>query len=77
MADGTRQKSFDCVQWTRKVRDQMYEETKHMSLEERLDWRRSQRPTDPVLARMWDNAKPPHSAHGLDHGKDGIVGTSR
>lgn len=55
----------------------MYEETKHMSLEERLDWQRSQRPTDPVLARTRDNAKPPRSARGLGHGKDGIVGTSR
>ena len=68
MADGTRRKSFDCVQWTRNVRDQMYEETKDMSPEERLDWQRSQRPADPVLARMWDNAKPPHSAPGPHRG---------
>ena len=74
MDDGTRRKSCDCVQWTRNVRDRMYEETKHMSPEERLDWQRSQRPADPILARMWDNAKPPRSARGLDRGTDRLDG---
>lgn len=45
------------MQWTRKVRDKMYEETKHLSRDQWLDWLRSRRPSDPVLAKMWDNAK--------------------
>ena len=57
MNDRFPRKSFDCVQWTRNVRNRMYEETKHMTPEERVEWRRSKRPTDPFLARMWDNAE--------------------
>lgn len=68
MADSFPRKSFDCVQWTRNVRNRMYEETKHMSPEERVEWYRSRRPTNPGLARMWDNAKPPPgSPRGKDH----------
>ena len=37
MTNEIREKSFDCVKWTREVRDRHYEETKDMSFEE---WRR-------------------------------------
>ena len=74
MRDETGQKSFDCVAWTRKVRDEMYEETKHLSADERLEWLRSRRPTDPVLARMWDNAKPPPDTRWSDHGTHRVDG---
>ena len=62
MTNHTAERSFDCVQWTRKVRDQMYEETKHLSRKQWLDRLKSHRPKDPVLARMWDSAKPPPSS---------------
>ena len=61
MTSETRQKSFDCVKWTRERRDRMYEETKNMSPEERRRWSESLRPTDPLLADLYDRAKPPAS----------------
>ena len=54
--DGGR--AFDCVKWTRRIRDQIHEETAGMSREERQEWY-SRRPTDPVLARLFDRRKPP------------------
>ena len=65
---------FDCVQWTREVRDEMYEETKHMSTGQRLDRLRSRRPTHPVLAKMWDNAKPLPSSRWSGHGTHRVDG---
>ena len=38
MTDKAVEKPFDCVQWTRNIRNQRYEETKHMSREQRLHW---------------------------------------
>ncbi len=74
MSNETAKKTFDCVAWTRKVRDEMYEETKHLSPDERLAWRASRRPTDPVLARMWDNAKPPPDTRWREHGTHRVDG---
>lgn len=68
MTNRARQESFDCVQWTRKIRDQMYEETKDMPPKQRLHRLKSTRPNDPVLAKMWDSAKPPPSSRWRDHG---------
>lgn len=51
-------KEFDCVKSMRKVRNQIYEETKHMSSEEFVQWLNSRRPTNPELAELWDRAKP-------------------
>ena len=51
-------KAFDCVKWTRRIRDQIHEETAGMSREERREWY-SRRPTDPVLARLFDRRKAP------------------
>ena len=53
-------KAFDCVKWTRRIRDQIHEETAGMSREERREWY-SQRPTDPVLARLFDRRKAPEA----------------
>ncbi|MDE0101674.1 MAG: hypothetical protein OXN89_04785 [Bryobacterales bacterium] len=44
--------------WTREVRNTIYEETKHMTREERQEWY-SRRPRDPVLARLFDRRKRP------------------
>lgn len=57
MMSDTRNKPFDCVTWTRQRRDQMYQESKDMTPEERA--RRSRRPMDPFLAKLFDRAKPP------------------
>lgn len=59
--DSPNAKEFDCVKWTRKIRNQMYEETKHMSREEYRQWLR-RRPTDPWLAAMHDRAIDPREA---------------
>ena len=66
MTNETREKSFDCVKWTRERRNRMYEETKDMSSEERRRWYKSQRPTDPFLAELYDRARPP--ASGIAYG---------
>lgn len=54
-----KEKGFDCVKWTREVRDQIYEETKHMTLAEYRQWLESRRPTHGALAKLYDRAKPP------------------
>ena len=68
MTSEPREKAFDCVKWTRERRNQMYEETKDMSPDERRRWSESQRPTDPFLAELYDRAKPPTSSRWRDHG---------
>ena len=50
----TKEKDFDCVKWTREVRDRIYEETKHMTLAEYRQWLESRRPTQGALAKLWD-----------------------
>ena len=60
--DSPNAKEFDCVKWTRKVRNQIYEETKHMSWEEYRQWLRRRRPTHAKLAELWDKAIPPREA---------------
>lgn len=50
-------KPFDCVRWTRERRNQMYEESKDMTPDERAH--RFRRPTDPFLAKLYDRAEPP------------------
>ena len=52
-------KKFDCLKWTREVRDEINAEIADMSVEERLWWWAAQRPTDPFLARLWDRGNPP------------------
>ena len=64
----TPEERFDCVKWTRQRRNQMYEETKHNSAEELSVRRKSWRPTNPVLAEMYDRAKPLPSSRWCDHG---------
>ena len=44
--DSPNAKEWDCVKWVRQVRAQMYEETKHMSKEEYLQWLRRPRTGD-------------------------------
>ena len=53
-------KRFDCVKWTREVRDRINEEIADMSGEELREWF-SRRPTDPVLARLFDRRTVPES----------------
>lgn len=59
-SESRKKKTFDCVKWTREVRDRINEEIADMSGEELRDWL-SQRPTDPVLARLFDRRKAPEA----------------
>ena len=52
-------KEFDCVRFMREARAQIDEEIKDLSWPELRQWLDSQRPTDPHLAALWDEAKPP------------------
>ena len=63
-------KAFDCVKWTRQIRDQIHEETAGMSHEERREWY-SRRPTDPVLARLFDRRKAPAGRRAPDEAVSG------
>ena len=72
MTSETREKSFDCVKWTRERRNQMYEETKGMSPEERRRWSESRRPMDPLLAELYDGAKPPAGSRWHDQGSPAV-----
>ena len=58
MANGFGEKSFDVMKWLRETRDGINEEIADMSGEELREWF-SRRPTDPVLARMFDRRKAP------------------
>ena len=51
-------KSFDVMKWLRATRADIDEETKNMSIEERMEWE-SRQPTDPVLAKLFDRRKTP------------------
>lgn len=48
--DSTR--PFDCIEFTRQARREIYEETKHMSLEELHEYWRKYRETNPEWQRM-------------------------
>lgn len=54
----TNQKSFDVMKWLRETRERIYEETRDMTWEERMRWY-ARRPTDPLLAKLHDKARPP------------------
>lgn len=54
-------KRFDCVKWTREVRDRLNDEIADMSGEELREWF-SRRPTDPVLARLFDRRTVPEGS---------------
>lgn len=49
---------FDCVKWIREVRDWINEEIADMTGEELREWF-ARRPTDPVLARLFDRMGAP------------------
>lgn len=51
--------SFDCVRFMREARARTYEATKHMSTGEFVQWLNRRRPTDPVLAELWDRSQEP------------------
>ena len=61
------QKSFDVMKWLRETRDRIYEETKDMTPEEERAWY-AQRPTDPILAKLFDLRKVPGSGTGCQQG---------
>ena len=59
MKTETGAKKFDCVKWTREVRDRIYEETKDMSAEERQRWREARIRKDPLLSEWFDRINAP------------------
>ena len=52
MADKSTPKKFDCIKFTREVRRQIYEETKHMTHEELAEYYRKFRESDPLWQRL-------------------------
>ena len=56
-------KRFDCVKRTREVRDRINEEIADLSGEELREWL-SRRPTDPVLASLFDRSAVPEGREG-------------
>ena len=60
----TAPKKFDCVKWTREIRDRIYEETKDMSYEERRRWSAERIRRDPFLAELYDRRKTPEGPTG-------------
>ena len=58
MKNDAGEKSFDVMKWLRATRAEIYEETKNMSIDERREWE-SRRPTDLVLARLFDRRTVP------------------
>ena len=64
------QKSFDVMKWLRETRDQIYEETRDMTREEWRAWY-SERPTDPILARLFDRLKAPDGKRSPDEAVGG------
>ncbi len=63
-----RVKQFDCVKWTREVRDRIYGETRDMTREERRQWSEARIRTDPVLARLHDRRRAPKAGRPSIHG---------
>lgn len=58
MKNETAEQPFEVMKWLRETRDRINEEIADMSGEELREWF-SRRPTDPVLARMFDRRKAP------------------
>ncbi len=52
------EKAFDCVKWTREVRDRINEEIADMSGADLREWF-AQRPADPLLAKLFDRRTAP------------------
>ena len=63
-----RAKQFDCVKWTREVRDRIYGETRDMTQEERRQWSEARIRTDPILARLYDRRRAPKAGRPSIHG---------
>ena len=66
MTNEIREKSFDCVKWTREIRDRHYEETKHMSYDEWRNWLDERLSKNPLVANL--KAVAPPSSRWRDHG---------
>ena len=56
MTPQTGEKSFDVMKWLRETRDRINGKIADMSGEELREWF-SQRPTDPILAGLFDRGK--------------------
>ena len=72
MTNEIREKSFDCVKWTREVRDRHYEETKDMSFEEWRRWLDERLSTNPLIAKMKERMVEPLGSRRRDHEAHGI-----
>ena len=72
MTNEIREKSFDCVKWTREVRDRHYEETKDMSFEEWRRWLDERLSANPLMAKMKERMVEPSDSRRHDHEAHGI-----
>jgi hypothetical protein len=52
-----KQKSFDCVRMKREIQSKILEETAGLSAKQRRDYTERVISSDPVLARIWKNAR--------------------
>ncbi len=56
MTTQPKSKTFDCIAYKRKVQEQIYEETKHMTSDEQIQYFR-RRAEEGSLAEWWRNVK--------------------
>lgn len=62
------QKTFDCVEMMRKIRDDLSEQLAHLeTFEDRLKWLRTFQHTDPLLQKLQRLAA--EQAHAADGGR--------
>ena len=52
------EKTFDCVKWTREVRDRISERIRKRSTDGVIRWHRGKRPSNPRLAELYDRMEP-------------------
>ena len=69
MKSETGEKPFDCVKWTRKVRDRINAEIKDMSYEEERRYF-NRRPTNSFLAEFFDRLKTAKTLQPSAHGAE-------
>ena len=58
------EKSFDVMKWPHATREQVYEETKEMSFEEKRRWTEERIRRDPLQAMLYDSAEGGRLADG-------------
>ena len=76
MKSETDEKPFDCVKWTRKVRDRINAEIRDMSYEEERRYF-NRRPTNPFLAELFDRMQAPETLRASARAAQSRAATGR